>query len=110
MKFPVSFASALPNYQLNLPINLKEMGLQPGDELYFYITVTDTHLQQNKSDVYIISLADTSGLMSMNASVSPGDIKPEYFRSERQIIIETEQLIKDKDTLSEKAFKNKAND
>ncbi len=110
IKFPISFSAALPNYQLNLPINLKEMGLQPADELYFFITVTDTHQQQTKSDVYVVSLADTAQLMSLNVSVSPGDIKPEYFRSERQIIIETEQLLKDKDTISEAAFKNKSND
>jgi hypothetical protein len=37
------------------------------------------------------------------------NLKPEYFRSQRQIIIETEQLLKDRDTLSVQEFNNRSN-
>lgn len=60
--------------------------------------------------MYIISLADTAELMSFDGMTVASDVKPEFFRSERQIIIETEQLLKEKDTLSADVFKNRSND
>jgi hypothetical protein len=50
--------------------------------------------------MYIISLTDTAQLMSLEGMTMGTDVKPEYFRSERQIIIEAEQLLKEKDTLA----------
>jgi hypothetical protein len=60
--------------------------------------------------MYIISLPDTAQLMSLEGLTTGLDIKPEYFRSERQIIIETEQLLREKDTLSAAAFNSRSND
>src|ERR1700759_5522833 len=60
--------------------------------------------------MYILSLADTAQLMSLEGITLPTNIKPEFFRSERQIIIETEQLLKEKDTIAVQAFKDKSND
>jgi hypothetical protein len=37
------------------------------------------------------------------------DVKPEYFRSERQIILETEQLLREKDTMAAETFKDRSN-
>ena len=80
-----------------------------GDELYFYITAKDNNNQQKRSDVYIARLEDSAQLMSMSGMANGLDVKPELFRSERQIIIETEQLLKDKDTLSESKFNEQSN-
>ncbi|MBE7176565.1 MAG: hypothetical protein INR69_09190 [Mucilaginibacter polytrichastri] len=91
-------------------LDLKKKGMQPGDELYFYVTASDRNRQQTRSDVYIIALADTAELMSMNGLVKGVDLVPEYFRSQRQIIIETEALIAAKDTITTERFKNKSND
>jgi hypothetical protein len=60
--------------------------------------------------MYIISLPDTAQLMSMEGLTMGVNIKPEYFRSERQIIIEAEQLLKEKDTLAVEQFKQRSND
>ena len=79
-----------------------------GDELYFYITAKDNRHQEKRSDVYIIRLEDSLQLMSMPGLVNPSDVKPELFRSERQIIIETEQLLKERDTVSEQNFKTRS--
>ncbi len=86
------------------------MGLKPGDELYFYCRATDSRGQESRTGMYIISLADTAQLMSLQGMTMGTDIKPEYFRSERQIIIETEQLLKEKDTITVTAFHNRSND
>ena len=109
LRFDVSFASGLTQYQLKKIMDLPALGMKPGDELYFYVKAVDNNRQEKRSDIYIVSIADTAQLMSMDGLMNGINLKPEYFRSERQIIIETEQLIKDKSKLSEEAFKNRAN-
>ncbi|HVU95152.1 MAG TPA: DUF4175 family protein [Puia sp.] len=98
------------DYMLNRVLDLPALGLKPGDELYFYCTVLDNHGQEARSDMYIVALADTAQLMSLEGMTIPTDVKPELFRSERQIIIETEQLLKVKDTIALRAFRDKSND
>ncbi|MEO6454136.1 MAG: hypothetical protein ABIN97_08700 [Ginsengibacter sp.] len=105
-----NFIAGNRGYDLQRLIDCKTLGMQPGDELYFYVSAIDSHNQQTRSDVYIVTLQDTTGLTSMDALISPLDIKPELFRSQRQIIIETEQLLKDKATISAEEFKKKSND
>ena len=90
-------------------IDLGAMGLHPGDELYLYVKARDSHGQEGRSDVCIVSLPDTTGLLNLEGLVLPVDGKPEFFRSQRQIIIETEQLLREKDTLSVETFKTRSN-
>jgi len=105
-----NFKSGNKRYQLQKQIDLAALGMQPGDELYFYVKAKDTYHQEKRSDVYIVRLEDTAQLMSVEGLVSGVDLKPEFFRSERQIIIETEQLIKDKDTISVENFNKKSSE
>ena len=95
-------------YNLEKEIQLTSLHMTAGDELYFYITAKDNRHLEKRSDVYIIRLEDSLQLMSAPALVSPSDVKPELFRSERQIIIETEQLLKERDTVSEQNFKTRS--
>jgi hypothetical protein len=48
--------------------------------------------------------------MSLEGMTLGTDVKPEYFRSERQIIIEAEQLLREKDTIAMAAFHQRSND
>jgi len=105
-----NFKNGNKKYQLHKQIDLAALGMQPGDELYFYVKAKDTYHQEKRSDVYIVRMEDTAQLMSMEGLVSGVDLKPEFFRSERQIIIETEQLIKDRDTISVENFNKKSSD
>ncbi len=109
-----TFDQGLPNHpkQLNASktLNLASLGMKPGDELYFHIAVTDTRQQQTLSDVYIVTLPDTAALFSLDGMVNAVNIKPEYFRSQRQIILETEALIHDKDSLGTTRFNSKSNE
>jgi hypothetical protein len=97
-------------YNLQRTIDLPKLGMEPGDELYFYIQAQDNHQQKTRTDVLIVSIQDTAQLLSMDGIVSAANIKPEFFRSERQIILDTEKLLKDKDSISAAAFKNRCND
>lgn len=105
-----TFLKGNRQYQLQKMLNLAALEMQPGDELYFYIDATDNHQQKKRSDVFIVRLEDTTQLMSMEGLVSGVDLKPEFFRSQRQIIIETEQLLKDRSALSIEDFNKKSND
>ena len=96
-------------YNLKKLLDLPALGMKPGDELYFYISATDNHLQEKRSDIHILRLEDTEQLLSMSGLLNSSDIKPEFFRSQRQIIIETEQLLREKDSISTEAFKNRSN-
>jgi len=97
-------------YNLQRTIDLPKLGMEPGDELYLYIQAQDNHQQKTRTDVLIVSIQDTAQLLSMDGIVSAANIKPEFFRSERQIILDTEKLLKDKDSISATAFKNRCND
>jgi hypothetical protein len=103
------FTAGKTQCQLQQLLSLTALGMQAGDELYFYVQATDNHQQQTRSDIYIVRLPDPAQLMSLDGLANTLTLKPEYFRSQRQIIIETEQLLKDKDTISAEEFKNRSN-
>ena len=103
------FVAGKSQYQLQQLLLLRAPAMQPGDELYFYVQATDNHQQQTRSDIHIVHLPDTAQLMSLEGLGNSLTVKPDYFRSQRQIIIETEQLLKDRDTISAETFKNKSN-
>lgn len=108
--FNAPFASHSRQYDLQRTIDLPKLGMEPGDELYFYIQAQDTHQQKSRTDVLIVSIQDTAQLLSMDGIVAAANIKPEYFRSQRQIILDTEKLLKEKDSISTAAFKNRCNE
>lgn len=92
-------------------IDFNSLNMEPGDELYFYTEAWDRALppQKTRSDTYFVQWEDTT---SQKLSVMAGlslDNMPAYFRSQRQIIIDTEKLIKERNTLSEEDFKKRSN-
>jgi len=110
LPFSTVFTGNVSAYDLQQTLNLDALGIHPGDELYFYCKAKDNHGAESRSDMYIISLPDTARLMSLDGLTMGMNIKPELFRSQRQIIIETEQLLHDKDSLSVQAFNDKSDD
>ncbi|MES2331049.1 MAG: hypothetical protein V4539_15705 [Bacteroidota bacterium] len=109
LSFGVSFDAQQSQYDLQKTIGLAALGMEPGDELYFYIAAIDNHGQEKRSDIYIVSITDTARLMSMDGLLNGVNLKPDYFRSQRQIIMDAEQLIKEKDTATAENFKNRSN-
>ncbi|RQO66219.1 hypothetical protein DBR43_28735 [Pedobacter sp. KBW06] len=94
---------------LSKTINLKSLGMKPGDELYFFVKALDNHGQTSRSDVYFVSIVDTAELMSMAGMTNGINLVPEYFRSQRQIIMDTEKLLNEKPGITEESFKNRSN-
>ncbi|HVW59865.1 MAG TPA: DUF4175 family protein [Puia sp.] len=110
LSFGKIFIAGRTVYDLRQTLDLDALGLYPGDELYYYCRAKDNHGQESRSDMYIISLPDTAKLMSLEGLSTGLDVKPGLFRSQRQIIIETEQLLREKDTIPAQIFNNKSND
>lgn len=109
LNFNTVFAGQ-PQYDAQKFVNLPALNMEPGDELYFYVQAKDTHQQQSRTDVFTVAIQDTAELLSMDGVLSGANIKPEFFRSERQIIIDAEQLLKDKDSISVEKFNARSND
>lgn len=83
-----------------------ELDMEPGDELYFTVKAWDNKqpsAQLTSSATKIIRwLEDEEQLVMADGILI--DFMPEYFKSQRQIIIETKELIADKNQLSKEDF------
>ncbi|MGO4479097.1 DUF4175 family protein [Massilia sp. 2TAF26] len=76
---------------------LSELGMEPGDELYFFVRATDNAARPHtvQSPTYTLRLPAPPQDEDQDVSALPVMVKPESLRSQRQIIIDTEQLIAD---------------
>jgi hypothetical protein len=90
-------------------LNLPKLGMTFGDELYFYIQARDNHGQSARSDTYLVQWQDTAAATSALDMGMGVNTAPAYFRSERQIIIDTEKLIAEQKRLTPAEFTNRAN-
>ncbi|MTI39501.1 tryptophan-rich sensory protein [Fulvivirga lutimaris] len=94
-------------------INLDDLKMEPGDELYFYVEVFDIkqpNPNRTRTETYFVSIRDTTEIeFTLEGSLGV-DLMPDYFRSQRQLIIDTEKLIKNKPTLAKKDFNFTSNE
>jgi hypothetical protein len=82
------------------------LNMEPGDELYFTVKAWDNKqpsTQLTSSATKIIRWLEDEEQMVMADGILI-DFMPEYFKSQRQIIIETKELISDEGQLDEEAF------
>ena len=76
---------------------LSEVGMEAGDELYFFVRASDNAMPTphiTTSATYTVRLPSPEA-KEEQTSVLPILVKPESLRSQRQIIIDTEQLVAD---------------
>jgi hypothetical protein len=95
-------------------LDLRRLGLEPGDELYFYVTATDNRApvaNRTRSETRFISVKGPEQVaVATGRGVRGVNLVPEYFRSQRQIIIDTEKLVAEQATLSAAEFRRRAED
>jgi hypothetical protein len=94
-------------------IDLKALNFTPGDELYYYWAAIDNKRPEpnfTKSDTYFIVYKDTAAVEESELSTMAMNIVPEYFRSQRQIIIDTEKLIKKRGKIKQPDFNSTSNE
>ncbi|KAA9354992.1 DUF4175 domain-containing protein [Larkinella humicola] len=112
----VKFALPQTNFkeaQLTKIIDLKALNFAPGDELYYYWAAIDNKEPEAnfaKSDTYFVVYKDTARVEEAELATMAVNIMPEYFRSQRQIIIDTEKLIAKRKKLAAKDFKSTSNE
>jgi hypothetical protein len=110
-KIPLNarFHARQPSYTLVQRLDLLQLGMEWGDELYFYLQAWDNHRGYTRSETYFVQMEDTAQAVAgfdLTMGVNP---MPEYFRSQRQIIIDTEKLLKEKPGLSAEEFNTRSN-
>ncbi len=96
---------------LRRTLDLHAFGLDPGDELYFHVVARDNRVpnpNEAHSDTYFIVLTDTARVTVADLSGLAVNGMPEYLRSERQIIIDTERLLADVTHITTAEFKNRS--
>lgn len=98
---------------LKKSINLDDLKMEPGEQLYFYVEAID-HLKPvpnvARSETYFAEIRDTTEAATAVSGSMGVDLMPDYFRSQRQLIIDTEKLIAEKDQISEKEFNSRSNE
>jgi hypothetical protein len=94
-------------------IDLHALGMGPGDELYFHIEATDRRTpiaNRAHSETVFLSIEDTTRAPSADLAKLALNAQPEYFRSQRQLIIDTEKLLAEQSRITVTAFRDRANE
>jgi len=94
----------------NQTLRLRTLGMEPGDELYFYLTATDNRKpagQTTRTRSYIFRHPIENASADTGARLPAEDGKAR-FRSQRQIILDTETLISEHKQLAPAAFRDRS--
>ena len=94
-------------------IDLRAIGLTAGDELYFYVEALDNKTpipNRARTETFVVVMPDTTGAKFSADAGMGADLMPEYFRSQRQIIIESEKLLHDKKGINKQTFNLRSNE
>ncbi len=95
-------------------LDLGALGMEPGDELYFFVEAHDNRqpaANRTRSETRFLTLrGPEQKTATAGRGVAGINLVPVYFRSERQIIIDTEKLIADHPNLSDTEYRQRAND
>lgn len=98
---------------LRTTLDLKKLGLGAGDELYFDVEATDRKSpapNRARSETVFISIRDSSEAPTADLARLAIGAQPEYFRSQRQLIIDTEKLLADQSRVTRQSFRERSND
>ncbi len=109
----VSRRSRSTGLTLGAELDLAALGMGPGDELYVVAQAFDGRRPQpneGRSPTFFISITDTAEVTEGELDGLAIDRMPDYFRSQRQIIIDTEKLLAERSRLSEAEFRRRSND
>ena len=94
-------------------MDLDSLKMEPGDELYFYVEAIDLKQPQPniaRSETYFAIIKDTVSYGVGVEGTMGVDLMPDYFRSQRQLIIDTEKLIGNRNKIPASQFNSTSND
>lgn len=105
-RFPV-LTQAFKEKEASYLLDFKSLDFQPGDELYYYWAAVDNKQPEaniSRTDTYFIKYVDENDQSDAAIEGMVVQFLPEYFRSQRQIIIDTEKLIAERGKKTDKEF------
>ena len=105
-------SKSLKLQQKKISLQLDTFSLKPGDELYFYFSAKDNKEPKGnigRTDVYFISIADTVESVPVAYEGFALTNEAEYFKSQRQIIIDTKKLLEEQHLISQDEFDKRSN-
>lgn len=111
-RMPVATQS-FKSKELSVNLNYKELDFKQGDELYYYWSAIDNRTPNPnfaRSDTYFINYVDSTGMTEAQLVGMAIHVMPDFFRSQRQIIIDTEKLISQKNKISDTDFNRTSNE
>ena len=111
--FNSAIAKGSKQQSLSQQLDLDQLKMEPGDELYFYVHAQDLKTPKPnvaRSETYFAVIKDTTEYEYVEAGGMGVDLLPDYFRSQRQLIIDTKKLLKNKPNLSTKEFNSTSNE
>ena len=88
-------------------LDLSALGIGPGDDVIIQFSINDQRAPQNnitRSSSFILRWPPEDGVQATGVEGMVQKAIPAYFRSQRQIIIDTEKLLADKNKLSAEKF------
>lgn len=113
LSFKETISKGVKSVRATKTLDLNALKMEVGDELYFYIEAFDEKQPKRnvaRSETYFAVIKDTVGEQFGVEGTLGVDQMPDYFRSQRQLIIDTEKLIKDKPNISIQEFKSRSNE
>lgn len=113
LNFNETFLKGQSSLNVTKNIDLDALKMEVGDELYFYIEAFDEKEPKHnvaRSETYFAVIKDTVTDQFAVEGTLGVDQMPDYFRSQRQLIIDTKKLIKDKPTIAIEEFKFRSNE
>jgi hypothetical protein len=79
-------------------VDLDSLGIEPGDEVYLAFTATDRKApvpQLTRAETIFLAVRDTFDLGTGALAGVAIAVEPAFFRSQRQIVLDTEALLRD---------------
>ncbi|MEP2057293.1 MAG: tryptophan-rich sensory protein [Maribacter litoralis] len=113
LSFKETISKGTKSIRATKTLDLNALKMEVGDELYFYIEAFDEKQPKRnvaRSETYFAVIKDTVGEQFGVEGTLGVDQMPDYFRSQRQLIIDTEKLIKDKPNILIQDFKSRSNE
>nr|MBA2628052.1 hypothetical protein [Gemmatimonadales bacterium] len=115
--FPLTVTRARPDVSHGIAmaavIDLRALGLKPGDELYFHAEASDRRTPApnvGRSETVFLAITDTGHVSLATLGGMAERLAPQAFRSQRQIIIDTERLLGERSRLALQVFRDRSND
>ena len=113
LSFDTPFQKSSKSATLQKKIDLRGLRMEPGDELYFYVEVKDNKEPKAniaRTETYFSVIKDTVTDDFAVEGTMGADLMPDYFRSQRQLIIDTEKLIAEKPAVKKTDFNFRSNE